>query len=154
MLPQSAHTSFVKQTAAQLGFDYCGIAKAMPLDEDARKLEAWLNKGMHGQMKYMENHFELRVDPTRLVPGARSVITLLLNYFPAEQQNGNAPKIAKYAYGNDYHEVIRAKLNQFLFIVREKIGDIQGRGFVDSAPVLSVAGPKGAVLAGWEKTVT
>lgn len=136
MLQQSAHTSFVKQTAAQLGFDYCGIAKAMPLDEDARKLEAWLNKGLHGQMKYMENHFELRVDPTKLVPGARSVITLLLNYFPDQQQNGNAPKIAKYAYGNDYHEVIRAKLNEFLFIIREKTGDIQGRGFVDSAPVL------------------
>lgn len=120
----------------------------MPLDEDARKLEAWLNKGMHGQMKYMENHFELRVDPTRLVPGARSVITLLLNYFPAEQQNGNAPKIAKYAYGNDYHEVIRAKLNQFLFIVREKIGDIQGRGFVDSAPVLERSWAKRSGI-GW-----
>ncbi len=126
----------VKQTAKQLGFDYCGIAKAMPLDEDARKLEAWLNKSMHGQMKYMENHFELRVDPTKLVPGARSVITLLLNYFPEQQQSNSAPKIAKYAYGNDYHEVIRAKLNEFLFIIREKLGDIQGRGFVDSAPVL------------------
>lgn len=136
MLQQSAHTSFVKQTAAQLGFDYCGIAKAMPLDEDARKLEAWLNKGMHGQMKYMEHHFELRVDPTKLVPGARSVITLLLNYFPNQQQSNHAPKIAKYAYGNDYHEVIRAKLNEFLFMIREKTGDIQGRGFVDSAPVL------------------
>ena len=108
----------------------------MPLNEDARRLEAWLNKGMHGQMKYMENHFELRVDPTKLVPGARSVITLLLNYFPGQQQSSNAPKIAKYAYGNDYHEVIRAKLNEFLFIIREKIGNIQGRGFVDSAPVL------------------
>ncbi|MGE9310361.1 tRNA epoxyqueuosine(34) reductase QueG [Niabella sp. CJ426] len=136
MLQQSAHTLFVKQTAAHLGFDYCGIAKAMPLDEDARRLEAWLNKGMHGQMKYMENHFELRIDPTKLVPGARSVITLLLNYFPREQQSDTAPKIAKYAYGNDYHEVIRAKLNEFLFMIREKTGDIQGRGFVDSAPVL------------------
>lgn len=136
MLQQSAHTSFVKQTAAQLGFEYCGIAKAMPLDEDARKLEAWLNKGLHGQMKYMENHFELRVDPTKLVPGARSVITLLLNYFPDQQQSNDAPKIAKYAYGNDYHEVIRARLNEFLFMIREKVGDIQGRGFVDSAPVL------------------
>ncbi|MGN7786757.1 tRNA epoxyqueuosine(34) reductase QueG [Niabella sp. 22666] len=136
MLQQSAHTLFVKQTAAQLGFDYCGIAKATPLDEDARRLEAWLNKGMHGQMKYMENHFELRIDPTKLVPGARSVITLLLNYFPEEQQSDTAPKIAKYAYGNDYHEVIRAKLNEFLFMLREKTGNIQGRGFVDSAPVL------------------
>lgn len=132
----TTHTSLVKQTAARLGFDHCGIAKAMPLDEDARKLEAWLNKGMHGQMKYMENHFELRVDPAKLVPGARSVITLLFNYFPAEQQSLGTPKIAKYAYGNDYHEVIRLKLNEFLMLIREQAGAIQGRGFVDSAPVL------------------
>lgn len=91
---------------------------------------------MHGQMKYMENHFELRVDPTRLVPGAKSVITLLLNYFPGEAQCADAPKISKYAYGNDYHEVIRAKLNEFLFLLREQVGAIEGRGFVDSAPVL------------------
>ncbi|GAB3423698.1 tRNA epoxyqueuosine(34) reductase QueG [Niabella aquatica] len=130
------HTLFIKQTGKRLGFDYCGIAKAAPLTEDARKLEAWLNKGMHGQMKYMENHFDLRIDPTRLVPGAKSVITLLLNYFPRQHQRPEAPKVAKYAYGEDYHEVIRAKLNEFLFIVREKLGAIQGRGFVDSAPVL------------------
>ncbi len=138
----------VKQTATELGFDYCGIAKAMPLDEDARKLEAWLNKGMHGQMKYMENYFELRVDPTKLVPGARSVITLLLNYFPDREQSNEAPKIAKYAYGNDYHEVIRGKLNEFLFRIREKTGDIQGRGFVDSAPVLERSWAKRSGI-GW-----
>ncbi|MCH5599100.1 epoxyqueuosine reductase [Niabella ginsengisoli] len=138
----------MKQLSKQLGFDYCGIAKAVPLDEDARKLEAWLNKGMHGQMKYMENHFDLRVDPTKLVPGAKSVITLLLNYFPSQQQNSDAPKIAKYAYGNDYHEIIRAKLNEFLFMIREKIGDIQGRGFVDSAPVLERSWAKKSGL-GW-----
>lgn len=138
----------VKQTATELGFDYCGIAKAMPLDEDARKLEAWLNKGMHGQMKYMENYFELRVDPTKLVPGARSVITLLLNYFPDGEQSNEAPKIAKYAYGNDYHEVIRGKLNEFLFRIREKTGDIQGRGFVDSAPVLERSWAKRSGI-GW-----
>ncbi|MGC4235749.1 MAG: tRNA epoxyqueuosine(34) reductase QueG [Niabella sp.] len=130
------HTLFIKQTSKRLGFDYCGIARAVPLTEDARKLEAWLNKGMHGQMKYMENYFDLRIDPTKLVPGAKSVITLLLNYFPGQHQSQEAPQIAKYAYGNDYHEVIRAKLNEFLFVVREKLGDIQGRGFVDSAPVL------------------
>lgn len=148
MLQKSANTLFVKQTAEQLGFDYCGIALAMPLDEDARKLEAWLNKGMHGQMTYMENHFELRVDPTKLVPGARSVITLLLNYFPAQQQSEGSPKIAKYAYGNDYHEVIRAKLNEFLSRIRNKIGDIQGRGFVDSAPVLERSWAKRSGM-GW-----
>lgn len=130
------HTKQVKETASALGFDFCGIARAERLDDDARRLEAWLRKGMHGSMGYMENHFELRVDPTKLVPGAKSVITLLLNYYPAEQQPTDAPKIARYAYGRDYHEVIREKLNQFLAILRESIGEINGRGFVDSAPVL------------------
>ncbi len=119
-----------------MGFDYCGIAKAIPLDDDARRLEKWLHKGMHGTMQYMENHFDLRIDPTRLVPGAKSVITVLLNYFPEREQDETAPKIAKYAWGKDYHEVIRDKLNQLLQLIREKIGEINGRGFVDSAPVL------------------
>src|SRR6185295_13300405 len=87
-------------------------------------------------MQYMENHFDLRIDPTRLVPGAQSVITLLLNYYPEQVQSEEAPKIAKYAYGRDYHEVIRAKLNSLLLQIKEQIGDINGRGFVDSAPVL------------------
>ena len=112
-------TRFVKQLAARAGFDYCGIARAMPLDEEARKLENWLNKGMHGSMKYMENHFEMRVDPTKLVPGAKSVITLLQNYYPAEQQNSEAPKISKYAYGKDYHETIKSKLKLFLQQIKE-----------------------------------
>lgn len=132
----SYHTVLVKQLAQELGFDQCGIAKAKKLDEDARRLENWLLKGMQGSMKYMENHFELRIDPTRLVPGAHSVITLLLNYFPAEQQDENAPRIAKYAWGKDYHEVIRNKLQIFLQRLREQLGAIEGRGFVDSAPVL------------------
>jgi len=119
-----------------LGFDYCGIAKAQRLDEDARRLEAWLNKSYQGNMQYMENHFDLRVDPTRLVPGAKSVITLLLNYYPAQTPQNALPKIAKYAYGKDYHEVIRSKLNALLKLVKMNIGDINGRGFVDSAPVL------------------
>ncbi|TXI33353.1 MAG: tRNA epoxyqueuosine(34) reductase QueG [Niabella sp.] len=144
----SEHTFLVKQTGKQLGFDYCGIARAQPLDEDARRLEAWLNKGMNGTMKYMENYFELRVDPTKLVPGAKSVITLLLNYFPPQHQEGNGPKISKYAYGNDYHEVIRTKLNEFLFMVREKVGAVEGRGFVDSAPVLERAWAQRSGL-GW-----
>lgn len=130
------HTQIIKQTAQQLGFFYCGIAKAEKLDEDARRLEAWLQQGMHGSMQYMENHFDLRVDPRKLVPGARSVITLLQNYYPAQQQKTGTPHIAKYAFGKDYHEVIRAKLHQFLASINQSIGEIQGRGFVDSAPVL------------------
>ena len=130
------YTPIIKQTAGALGFDYCGIARASFLSEDARRLERWLTKGMHGNMQYMENHFDLRVDPARLVPGAKSVITLLLNYFPAQEQPAAAPKIAKYAYGEDYHEVIREKLRKFLAQIKLLIGDVNGRGFVDSAPVL------------------
>jgi epoxyqueuosine reductase len=106
------------------------------LDDDARKLEAWLNKGMHGSMQYMENHFDMRVDPTLLVPGAKSVITLMMNYFPSATQREEAPKISKYAYGNDYHEVIRTKLKELLALINTNIGEVNGRGFVDSAPVL------------------
>lgn len=130
------HTGIVKTIAAGLGFDYCGIAKAQLLNDDARRLEKWLSKCMHGSMQYMENHFDLRIDPSKLVPGARSVITLLLNYFPSQQQPPQAPKISKYAYGNDYHEVIRSKLKIFLKLIKEQVGEVNGRGFVDSAPVL------------------
>jgi epoxyqueuosine reductase len=130
------NTILVKKTASALGFDFCGIARALPLEEDARKLEQWLQKGLHGGMQYMENYFELRIDPSKLVPGARSVITVLKNYYPAEQQKDPALKIAKYAYGKDYHEVIRARLREFLELLKSTIGDIHGRGFVDSAPVL------------------
>jgi epoxyqueuosine reductase len=136
MISPKESADLIKSIAAAIGFDDCGIAKAMPLDDDARRLENWLNKGLHGEMKYMENHFELRTDPTKLVPGARSVITLLFNYFPEKLQAEAAPKIAKYAYGKDYHLVIREKLHEFLFRIREKLGQVEGRGFVDSAPVL------------------
>jgi epoxyqueuosine reductase len=112
-----SNTKFIKTNARLAGFDYCGIARAVYLQDDARRLEKWIGKGMNGTMQYMENHFELRVDPTKLVPGAKSVITLLLNYFPAEKQNTDAPKISKYAFGNDYHEVIREKLNKLLVVV-------------------------------------
>jgi epoxyqueuosine reductase len=131
-----SYTRIVKSTAKELGFDYCGIAKAQKLNEDAVRLETWLRRGFHGSMQYMEKYFDLRVDPTLLVPGAKSVITLMLNYFPSQQQKNTAPKISKYAFGKDYHEVIKSKLNNFLFMLQEKIGDIHGRGFVDSAPVL------------------
>ncbi|MGC4104499.1 tRNA epoxyqueuosine(34) reductase QueG [Ferruginibacter sp.] len=135
-MSKEKHTQLVKAYAKQLGFDFCGIAKAVKLEEDARRLESWLHKGFNGSMQYMENYFELRIDPAKLVPGAKSVITLLLNYFPEEQQQEEAPKIAKYAYGKDYHEVIRRKLKLLLQSIKEHIGEINGRGFVDSAPVL------------------
>ncbi len=130
------YSQIIKQAAASIGFDYCGIAKALLLSDDAYRLEQWLNKGMQGSMQYMENYFDMRIDPTKLVPAAKSVITLLLNYFPEQLQRNDVPKIAKYAYGNDYHDVIRSKLKLLLQQLKETIGDINGRGFVDSAPVL------------------
>jgi epoxyqueuosine reductase len=130
------HTRFIKETALSLGFTHCGIAKAAPLDEDARRLEKWLHAGMHGSMQYLENHFDLRIDPSKLVPGAKSVITLTQNYFTPKKQPADSPKISTYAYGTDYHFVIKEKLNKLLEAIQQKAGDIVGRGFVDSAPVL------------------
>ncbi len=141
-------TYIIKHTALNLGFSYCGIAKAQVLNDDARRLEQWLNKGMHGKMQYMENYFDLRIDPSKLVPGAKSVITLMMNYFPAAHQQSNVPKIAKYAYGNDYHEVIREKLKALIIQIKQEAGDINGRGFVDSAPVLERAWAQKSGL-GW-----
>lgn len=135
----SERSQFIKNISRSLGFDFCGIAKAAFLDEDAQRLEQWLSKGFHGTMQYMENHFDLRTDPSKLVPGGRSVITLLMNYFPGEKVSGANPKVAKYAWGEDYHDVIRTKLKSLLFDMREKFGEIAGRGFVDSAPVLERA---------------
>ena len=130
------NTTFIKKTASRLGFDYCGIARAERLDEDAFRLEEWLQKGLHGSMQYMEKYFDQRIDPAKLVPGAKSVITLLKNYYPDQQQQDNAPKISKYAFGKDYHEVIKEQLNNLLESIKEHVGEINGRGFVDSAPVL------------------
>ena len=130
------NTVFIKKIAARLGFDYCGIARSQKLDEDAARLEQWLKKGMQGSMQYMEKHFDLRVDPAKLVPGAKSVITLLKNYYPIEQQQPHSPKISKYAFGKDYHEVIRQQLTELLEEIKKTVGEIHGRGFVDSAPVL------------------
>jgi epoxyqueuosine reductase len=141
------HSRLVKQMAVQYGFDYCGIARAVPLDEDARRLENWLNQGMHGSMQYMENYFDLRIDPSRLVPGARSVITLLKNYYPSEVPEQEL-KISKYAYGKDYHEVIRPRLRSMISELQDKIGQFNGRGFVDSAPVLERAWARKTGL-GW-----
>lgn len=135
-----SNTQFIKELAEQMGFDYCGIAKAKELTEDAKRLSQWLEKGYHGDMLYMENNFDLRIDPRKLVPGAKSVITFLKNYYPSPENlalgKQQEQKIAKYAYGEDYHEVIRQQLFEFLDTLRSMIGPIEGRGFVDSAPVL------------------
>ncbi|MFL5765089.1 MAG: tRNA epoxyqueuosine(34) reductase QueG [Bacteroidia bacterium] len=149
MNASSKHTALVKSEAKRLGFDYVGISKADFLEEEAPRLESWLNNKMHGQMSYMENYFDKRLDPRLLVPGAKSVISLLLNYFPSEaQKDPEAPKISKYAYGKDYHLVIKEKLNHLLGYIKENIGEVDGRVFVDSAPVLDKAWAKKSGL-GW-----
>jgi epoxyqueuosine reductase len=132
-------TSIIKQEAHRLGFFSCGISKAGFLEEEAPRLENWLNQNMNGQMSYMENHFDKRLDPTLLVDGAKSVISLLLNYYPSELQNQESYKISKYAYGQDYHYVIKEKLKELLFFIQSEIGEVSGRAFVDSAPVLDKA---------------
>ena len=130
----------IKTEAKRLGFLSCGISKAEFLEEEAPRLENWLKNNMHGKMQYMENHFDKRLDPTLLVEGSKSVISLLLNYFPSEEQTDKtAPKISKYAYGTDYHFVIKDKLKQLLHFIQDEIGDVHGRAFVDSAPVLDKA---------------
>ncbi|WP_111623667.1 tRNA epoxyqueuosine(34) reductase QueG [Arenibacter echinorum] len=133
------HTQLIKTQAKRLGFLSCGISKAEFLEEEAPRLENWLNKNMHGEMGYMENHFDMRLDPTKLVEGSKSVISLLLNYFPEESQNENTFKISKYAYGQDYHHVIKSKLKELQNFISEEIGEVSGRAFVDSAPVLDKA---------------
>ncbi|HWY38803.1 MAG TPA: tRNA epoxyqueuosine(34) reductase QueG [Bacteroidia bacterium] len=133
------HTALIKQLSKQLGFDYCGISKAQFLEEEAPRLEKWLAGNMHGEMKYMENYFDKRLDPRLLVEGAKSVVSLLLNYFPEEKQNSSAPKISKYAYGSDYHFVIKEKCKELIDHLKKEIGDVNGRCFVDSAPVMDKA---------------
>lgn len=135
MNSREKNTAFIKNLASRRGFDYCGIAAAAYLDDDARRLEKWLSQEMHGKMAYMENHFDKRVDPSKLVPGARSVITLLKNYFP-ETEAPSETRISKYAWGKDYHTVIRDQLKAMMGEMQAEMGEFQGRGFVDSAPVL------------------
>lgn len=130
------YTNIIKQASSVYGFDYCAIAKAERLDEDAKRLEQWLHAGMHGGMQYMENYFDLRIDPAKLVPGAKSVITLLKNYYPEKTESTNSFQVSKYALGNDYHTVIKNSLKQMIHFLQEQIGQFSGRGFVDSAPVL------------------
>jgi epoxyqueuosine reductase len=138
----------IKQWATELGFSHCGIAKAEFLEEEAPKLEEWLKRQYQGEMHYMENHFDMRLDPRILVPGAKSVISLTYNYFTEEKQNEDAPRISKYAYGEDYHQVVKDKLKILLRNMQQEIGEIHGRCFVDSAPVMERAWASKAGI-GW-----
>lgn len=133
------HTKVVKEIAYELGFNFCGISKAAFLEEEAPQLEQYLNEGRHGKMAWIENYFDKRLDPTKLVEGAKSVVSLMLNYYPSQKQTTNSYKLSKYAYGEDYHEVIKKKLRVFLDKIRERIGEVDGRAFTDSAPVLEKA---------------
>ena len=133
------YSAFIKSEALRLGFLSCGISKSGFLEEEAPRLERWLNQNHHGQMSYMENHFDKRLNPNLLVEDAKSVISLILNYYPSELQNEESYKLSKYAYGQDYHFVIKEKLNQLLHSIQENIGEVSGRAFVDSAPVLDKA---------------
>ncbi len=142
------NTSFIKQKAHELGFFFCGISKADFLAEEAPKLENWLNNKYQGKMDYMANHFDKRLDPRLLVDDAKSVVSLLLNYYPTEQQNVDAPKLSKYAYGEDYHYVIKDKLKIFFEAIQKEIGEVGGRVFVDSAPVMDKVWAKKSGL-GW-----
>ncbi len=133
------YTQLIKAEAKRLGFLSCGISKADFLETEAPRLEQWLKNGFHGEMSYMENHFDKRLDPRLLVADAKSVVSLLLNYYPNQLQNQDTYKISKYAYGEDYHFVIKEKLKSLLNFIQENIGEVSGRVFVDSAPVLDKA---------------
>ena len=136
---KSKYSKFIKSEAKRLGFLSCGISKAGFLEQEAPRLEDWLKRNRNGQMTYMENHFDKRLDPTLLVDDSKSVVSLLLNYYPSEFQNPDSYKISKYAYGQDYHFVIKDKLNELLFSIQQSIGEVSGRAFVDSAPILDKA---------------
>ncbi|HUM50724.1 MAG TPA: tRNA epoxyqueuosine(34) reductase QueG [Chitinophagales bacterium] len=139
MIPKSAYSNFIKETAKQLGFSNIGIAKADFLEDEAPKLEEWLKRNYQGEMRYMENHFDMRLDPRKLVDNAKSVISLSFNYYTEEKQNADSFKISKYAFGEDYHHVVKEKLKILLQKIQTEIGAVNGRCFVDSAPVLERA---------------
>lgn len=147
-MSKEKHTRLIKEKARDLGFFFCGISKADFLEEEAPRLEKWLKDQRHGKMNYMENHFDKRLDPRLLVDGAKSVVSLLLNYYPSEKQPENTYKISKYAYGQDYHHIIKDKLKEFFQFIQDEIGEVGGRMFVDSAPVLDKAWAKKSGL-GW-----
>ncbi|NQX90621.1 MAG: tRNA epoxyqueuosine(34) reductase QueG [Flavobacteriales bacterium] len=139
MITKDKYASTITSWALELGFEQIGFSQAGFLEEEAPRLEKWLNENRNGKMGYMENHFDKRLDPTLLVPGAKSVISLTYNYFPSAQQNPDSPKISKYAFGEDYHFVIKRKLKSLYDRINEEIGEVHGRFFVDSAPVLDKA---------------
>jgi len=143
------YTQMIKTEALRLGFLSCGIAKADFLEEEAPRLENWLKNGFHGEMKYMENHFDKRLDPRLLVNDAKSIISLSYNYYPEELQLESTYKVAKYAYGQDYHHVIKGKLKELSVFIQELVGEVQGRAFVDSAPVMERSWANRSGL-GWE----
>jgi len=145
---KTKYAQLTKELAKKFGFSFCGISKAEFLEDEAHRLENWLKQNRNGEMAYMENYFDKRLDPSILVPGAKSVVSLLYNYYPNQQQQNNNYKISKYAYGNDYHDIIKEILNNFLQELKQQIGDINGRAFVDSAPVLEKAWAKKSGL-GW-----
>lgn len=148
-MDKSKITQKIKNKAYDLGFSFVGISKAEFLEKEARQLESWLKSNFHGKMTYMENYFDKRTDPRLLVEGAKSVVTVLQNYYTEEKQLDNqAPKISKYALGKDYHLVIRSKLNQLYDFIQEEVGEVAARGFVDSAPVLDKAWAEKSGL-GW-----
>ncbi len=143
------NTHLIKQRALDLGFLGCGISKSGFLEEEAPRLEEWLNKNRFGKMNYMQNHFEKRLDPTKLVEGSKSIISLQYNYYPKKIQKKNTYKIAKYAYGQDYHYVVKRKVKELLDFIQEEIGEVHGRAFVDSAPILEKAWASKSGL-GWQ----
>ena len=149
-IQKEKHTEMIKAEAKRLGFSFCGIAKAEFLENEAPKLEAWLKDGKNGKMDYMQNHFDKRLDPRLLVDDAKSVISVSLNYYTNErQEDETAPKISKYAFGTDYHFVLKHKLKSLLNFIRTEIGEVSGRAFVDSAPVLDKVWAQKAGL-GWQ----
>lgn len=147
-MQKDKNTDLIKSKSIKLGFDFCGISKADFLDEEARNLESWLQKNYNGKMAYMANYFDKRLDPRLLVDGAKSVVTFILNYFPEKELTENEYKISKYAYGIDYHFVIKDKLQQLMSELQTEIGDINARIFVDSAPVMDKVWAKKSGL-GW-----
>jgi epoxyqueuosine reductase len=141
-------TSLIKNIAYDLGFQFCGISKAAFLEDEAPRLEKWLSTSKNGKMAYMENHYDMRLDPRLLVPGAKSVVSLLYNYYPEKNQREDSFNVSKYAYGTDYHFVLKEKLKLFLERIRTEIGEVDGRIFVDSAPVMDKVWAKKSGL-GW-----
>lgn len=145
---QQTYSNLIKQEAYRLGFESCGISKADFLEEEASNLDSWLKKGYQGEMQYLENYFDKRLDPRLLVDNAKSVVSLSFNYFPKKQQQNNSYKLAKYAYGEDYHHIIKSKLKELTFFIQNEIGEVNGRAFVDSAPVMERAWAQKSGL-GW-----